>query len=204
MSKPEEVAAAREAAKALFDWDESDPLPEKVTGIFRTLCDETDRGAVLVAAALLDEDLEDLLRAKCTKNVAVVKRAIDPLLKSSTAPLRSSWAKAALAYALGLIAENLFLALGDIRKLRNAFAHSTGPVSLSEATVRTIVNRLALHLRMAVRALTAFVADEVAEVKAVAPESKIPPSLKPERVTFIAATALIHGELLKARSAAGA
>jgi DNA-binding MltR family transcriptional regulator len=53
---------------------------------------ESDRGCVIFSAAMLEEDLESLLRACCLSDQTVVKKIVDPLFRGyaplSTLPLK--------------------------------------------------------------------------------------------------------------------
>ena len=66
--------------------------------LFGNFHKESDRGCVLVAAAILDNCLETLLRAEFSQDATVVKRVINPLFKGQ-GPLASFWSKTQLAYS---------------------------------------------------------------------------------------------------------
>jgi DNA-binding MltR family transcriptional regulator len=193
----EEILAARELAESLFDFDESSPINDEALQLVQTLFSESDRGAVLVAAALLDDALEDLVRSVMSNQPDVVKKAVDPLLKS---PIRSFWAKTQLAYALQLIDSDLYDALNDIRGLRNAFAHRTAPASLSDTQVAQLVQRLKLHFSIAARAVGAVCRNEIAKTQTVAPDARIPRGLTPERMMFTMAAVIVSAETSKGQS----
>lgn len=89
---------------------------------------ESDRGCVIFSAAMLEEDLESLLRAHCPSGPILVKEVIDPLFRGY-APLSTFAAKIQVSYAFGLIPEQLYKTLNLIRKLRNDFAHEKQAVS---------------------------------------------------------------------------
>ncbi len=93
--------------------------------VTEALLHESDRGCVLLGAALLDEALEETLRA-AFRNDAAARRDVQSLFKAAYAPLRSFAVKAQLAFALGLISRRVFDRITIIRQLRNAFAHSHG------------------------------------------------------------------------------
>lgn len=103
---------------------------------------ESDRGAVLVAASLLDAGLEAALK----KMLAPATKKDDPLFNSSFSPLRSFAAKIELAYRLGLINREARQMLDILRDIRNDFAHRAESVSLDgEATksrIRAIFDQL--------------------------------------------------------------
>ena len=88
---------------------------------------ERGRGAVLVGGARVDAALEALLKA------ALAPPSGPETLFLTDRPLGSFGARIALARRLGLIDRQVELALHTLRRVRNAFAHSTTQASLSEA-----------------------------------------------------------------------
>jgi mannitol operon repressor len=78
---------------------------------------ETDRGAALVGAALIDNRLERLLRSHFIDSEMAEK------LLSKTAPLGTFSARIDSCYALGLITEVEYRECVLIRRVRNDFAH---------------------------------------------------------------------------------
>ena len=88
---------------------------------------ERGRGAVLVGAARVDAVLERLIKAV----LAPVNPKDDELFKTDR-PLGSFGAKIALAARLGLIDTKVEKALHTLRRVRNAFAHSSGDVGLTD------------------------------------------------------------------------
>ena len=115
-----------------FTGPEAAPLFEQyLSAISR----ESDRGAVLVAAALLDEGLQVALKRK----MVPISDGDDPLFDGAYSPLRSFSAKIETAFRLGLITHRTKQMLNQFRKLRNDFAHGANAVSLGEQSVK---NRL--------------------------------------------------------------
>jgi hypothetical protein len=92
------------------------------------MLEERGRGAVLVGVARVDAALEHLLQAL----MAPVPNRGDGLFLPDR-PLGSLGAKVALARRLGLIDAPVERALSALRKLRNAFAHSTASASLADS-----------------------------------------------------------------------
>lgn len=84
----------------------------------RQLRRESERGCILVGAAVLDELLAELVAAHC-----VSAEAAHDLLGSFEAPLGTFSSRIALAYAMGLISRNERDHLERVRRLRNAAAH---------------------------------------------------------------------------------
>jgi len=91
------------------------------------MLEERGRGAVLVGVAQVDAALEHLLQAL----LAPAPSRGDGLFLPDR-PLGSLGAKVALARRLGLIDAPVERALSALRKLRNAFAHSTESASLAD------------------------------------------------------------------------
>ncbi|MGH7860101.1 MAG: hypothetical protein ACREQY_22470 [Candidatus Binatia bacterium] len=94
--------------------------PKDMLPIFRVYHAETDRGAAIVAASLLDDLLEQLLRR------SMLPCASDDFFRGY-GPLSSFSAKIDLARFLGLIGRGEYSELHRIRKIRNVFAHSLDP-----------------------------------------------------------------------------
>ena len=91
------------------------------------MLEERGRGAVLVGVARVDAALEHLLQA-----VLAPATAKNDGLFLPDRPLGSIGAKVALASRMGLIDNGVERALNVLRKLRNAFAHSTESASLAD------------------------------------------------------------------------
>jgi DNA-binding MltR family transcriptional regulator len=86
------------------------------------LIEESDRGCVLVAAAKIENILEEIFRNIFTLN-AIPKRVAVRIFEVG-GPLSTFSAKAKMAYAMGLISRDVYMDIERIRDLRNAFAHS--------------------------------------------------------------------------------
>lgn len=80
---------------------------------------ETDRGLPLVATALIDELLQETLRAFFCENASVAY-----LLDEGNAPLGTFSARIHACHALGLIDTFEYSEVSLLRKVRNLFAHS--------------------------------------------------------------------------------
>ena len=91
------------------------------------MIEERGRGAVLVGAARVDAALERLLQA-----VLITSPTRNDALFQADRPLGSFGAKISLAHRLGLIESPVEQALHTLRKVRNAFAHSTDSASLAD------------------------------------------------------------------------
>lgn len=103
----------------------------------RAFDDESDRGAALVAASMLDERLEQILRA-----FMIECDASNNLLSGFNAPLGTFSARASAAMSLGLIQENEFKEITLIRKIRNVFGHGWEPQTFDSQKVAAHVIQL--------------------------------------------------------------
>lgn len=88
---------------------------------------ERGRGAVLVGVARVDAALERLLQA-----VLLPSPGRSDSLFQTDRPLGSFGARISLAHRLGLIETAVERALHTLRRVRNAFAHSSDSASLSD------------------------------------------------------------------------
>jgi len=105
------------------------------------MLEERGRGAVLVGVARVDAALERLLQA-----VLLPAPGRSDVLFQADRPLGSFGARISLAHRLGLIESPVERALHTLRRLRNAFAHSSDSASLADPAH---AERLALSYREA-------------------------------------------------------
>jgi len=98
---------------------------------------ETDRGAALVGAALIDTRIDRILRGHF-----VSKRIADELLSGGNAPIGTFSARMKLAYSLGLITRLEFHECDLIRKIRNEFAHEVHGLSFQTQKISDLAARL--------------------------------------------------------------
>ncbi len=80
---------------------------------------ETERGRALVAASLIEEMLNEILRGFLMDN-----KGTKQLLEEHNAPISSFASKIALCRALGLVTSEEFDDMERVRKIRNSFAHN--------------------------------------------------------------------------------
>jgi len=117
---------------------------------------ETDRGAALVGAALIDTRVERTLRGHF-----VNKRIADELLSGGNAPIGTLSARMKLAYSLGLITRLEFQECDLIRKIRNEFAHDVHGLSFRTPKIADLAARLQAntpdHKRFEGNALRLFI-----------------------------------------------
>ena len=98
---------------------------------------EGDRATAILGAALLDENLFQLL----SRFLVDDKKQVDLLLDTEQ-PIGSFGARIRLAYCLGLITLNTFKALMIIKGIRNAFAHQLHGLSFSDPDIVKEVDKL--------------------------------------------------------------
>ena len=98
---------------------------------------ETDRGAALVGAALIDDRLERLLQS----HFIMCKQA-DEILNGSNAPIGTFSARIKLSFCLGLITKLEFKEIEIIRRVRNEFAHKVHGLSFKDQKVHDICQNL--------------------------------------------------------------
>ncbi len=96
-----------------------DPYYDRLRLFLDASRNETDRGRALVVSSLIEEMLEEVIKAFLLENSATKS-----LFDAANAPLSTLSAKASISRALGLISAEEFRDITAIRKIRNAFAHS--------------------------------------------------------------------------------
>ncbi len=99
---------------------------------------ETDRGAAIVAAAMLEEVLKLLIRAK----LVVAPKTDRSIIDGAKAPLNTFDAKIDAAYQMGLISKFMASDLHVIRNIRNKFAHSPIGHTFESESIRDAVRAL--------------------------------------------------------------
>lgn len=102
-------------SKISFD----DPYYDRLRAFLVASNSETDRGRALIISSLIEEMLEEVIRAFLLENAATKN-----LFDSANVPLSTLSAKASASRALGLISFEEYRDINIIRKVRNAFAHS--------------------------------------------------------------------------------
>jgi DNA-binding MltR family transcriptional regulator len=103
-------------------------VPGRVEKVTEAMQQESDRGCVIFGAAILEDDLEGLLREFFRKDKDSVTQVVNPLFRTY-APLSTFSAKTDVAYALRLVSRTTKRKLDIVRRLRNDFAHEPGPLT---------------------------------------------------------------------------
>jgi hypothetical protein len=99
---------------------------------------ESERGSAIVSAVLMDEVLENLIKAKLVSSI----KKEDELFVGAYAPLGSFSAKIDFAYRLGLISLRNQNSLHIIRQLRNDFAHSSTQETFESTRIKSKIREL--------------------------------------------------------------
>ena len=142
----EQVEAVRAAMQELMN-DMASQLPPatgelmKEVMSFRTsITDETDRGAVLMSAAYLDDKLRQLIERRLVQDKKILRRAFE-----FNGPLGSFSARIDFAYLLGIVPKNAQRDLHTIRAIRNQFAHYAAPLSYEDEKIKPLCQKLVFH-----------------------------------------------------------
>lgn len=100
-------------------FEEKNPHLREFLKFLDALNKESDRGAALIAAAMLDDLLGRSILA-----FLIAHEETKRLLEGFNAPLGTLSARALCAFALGVLSEEEFRECERIRKIRNVFAHN--------------------------------------------------------------------------------
>jgi Mannitol repressor len=91
---------------------------------------QSDRGAAIIATAIIDNLLEDALRQRLILTLELGDRLF------SYGPLANFSAKISLAYAVGILTSEMSSDLDTIRRIRNRFAHTAEPLKFRDTKIR--------------------------------------------------------------------
>lgn len=94
---------------------------------------ETDRGAALVGAAMIEDRLERILLSHLLDN-----NVREELFNGINAPLGNFSSKVKIAYCLGLITDLEYNECEYIRKIRNEFAHSLHGLKFDDQKIKDL------------------------------------------------------------------
>ena len=98
---------------------------------------ESPRGAVIIAAAFLDAQLQKLI-----ENHFINDKLANQEIFDKNGSLSSFYAKIQIAYCLGLISKEIRHDLNMIRKIRNNFAHEMFELSFEDKGIIDLCNKL--------------------------------------------------------------
>jgi len=99
---------------------------------------ESDRAAVILTAAMLDEALRELVESFLIPCSA----SDDPLFDGANAPIGTFSSRIECAYRFGLITATFAKSLHIVRKIRNTFAHDVARCKFTSHAVSNRVNAL--------------------------------------------------------------
>jgi DNA-binding MltR family transcriptional regulator len=153
--------------------------------VAESLIKESDRGCVILGAALLTEALETLIRSVCRDTPKDIKSTIDPLFQGY-APLATFSARIQMAFALGILPRSLRDKIEIVRRMRNDFAHQWGPIDFNDPRC---ANRLNLLIRPSESEREEELQQETLKGLAILAPTK------EQLVTRIAFTLAVHGIL---------
>ena len=187
-------------------FDETRVVPAETKAFVDGLVKESDRGCVLAGTAFMSDELDALLREAFRGPSTAINRLFD----GPNPPLGSLWAKSTLATAMGLIDAKTCDTLDTLRKMRNAFAHSSGPVSLSDERLTTLLNTLRAPVRKVVEALGLAFKEAIGEIDSTGRQiakgqsnsahewkAAVPPSS--QKIQFLMALLLCHRDIIGSR-----
>lgn len=104
------------------------------------LTDESDRGAAIVGAALLEDALVTMLKERMSLDKMSQKQVKD--IFDLSGPLSNFSSKISIAFAFGFIDKLTFNDLQIVRKIRNKFAHSMDGLSFDDEEVKSQVHNM--------------------------------------------------------------
>lgn len=118
----------------LSDLSRSRPSEEETASVVGMLADEkeTDRGAALVAGALVEAALETAIACRFTDCGETARKG---LFEGSGAPLSNFAQKIKIGRALGIYGPVTEKALNRVKDIRNAFAHSLKRLDFLHPTI---------------------------------------------------------------------
>jgi DNA-binding MltR family transcriptional regulator len=103
-----------------------------IKAIYDEIDAQTDRGAAIIAAAILDDFLSDLIKKRLVLTPKIEQR----IFNFDTGGLASEYTqKIDLAFSIGLFNQKIFEDLRLIGKIRNRFAHKIDPITFSDPEI---------------------------------------------------------------------
>ena len=105
-----------------------------------SIIEETDRGAVLMSAAYLDDKLKMLIEGRLVEDKKACRRAFE-----FNGPLGTFSSRIDFSYLMGIIPKNAQKDLHTIRAIRNHFAHHAAPLRYDDEKVKALCDRLIFH-----------------------------------------------------------
>ena len=106
---------------------------EALSSYYKLISEESDRGAVIIAASILDESLGNILKSFLLQPAGKT----DDLLDGAYAPLGSFSAKIELSFRLGIIRKPVRRQLMLFKSIRNDVAHRLSVATLEDEACRS-------------------------------------------------------------------
>jgi DNA-binding MltR family transcriptional regulator len=116
---------------------------EQVGEILKELQSQTDRGTAIIAAAVMDDLLNQLITSRL---IDLGSERHDSLFSRTNAPLSSFSSRIEMAFALGVLSNEARLGLHLIRDVRNAFAHRIEQIQFDHPEVAQMIQSRAMPL----------------------------------------------------------
>ena len=114
-----------------FDRSELETFAEEANVAIKQLMEESDRGAVLVGVAYLDDLLLRLFKRM------LLDKTLSEELFGGSGPLSNLSGRIKVAYCLGWIGPATFRDLDLLRRIRNDFAHLHKPITFTDPSVQS-------------------------------------------------------------------
>jgi DNA-binding MltR family transcriptional regulator len=103
---------------------------------------ESDLGCLLIATTLLNDMLDEKIRAKFSELSGIDRKYLDFLFEPKRGPLGSFGVKIVVARASGVIDNRLHSTLSKIQEFRNPQAHTRTAFSFTKNAVKAITQQL--------------------------------------------------------------
>ena len=132
------VAARGKKMLSISDLSRNNIQDEHVSDIIHELDNQTDRGAALIAAALLDVALREAMKTR----LVYFKDFDEQIFDSEGAPLSSFNARIRVARAIGIIGDFAERHAHAIRRIRNQFAHSAFRIDFESEALTPEIEKL--------------------------------------------------------------
>ena len=114
-------------------------LKKSLENIESELEKQTDRGAAIIACAILDEFLTEAIENRLLMN----KRVADRLFNyEKNGPLAHFAAKIDVGFAIGILKSEMWNDLHLIRRIRNHFAHRSEALKFSDTKISRLCSEL--------------------------------------------------------------
>jgi hypothetical protein len=107
-------------------------IEEKLKNITEELETQTDRGAAIIAAAIVDHFLAGAIEARLILTPDIKDRLFGG---EANGPLAHFAAKIDVGFAIGILNDQMWSDLHDVRRIRNKFAHALEPVAFDDSKI---------------------------------------------------------------------